>query len=305
MPDPLTGRVLQFMAGVYRIHTSEGTFDCSLRGKAKRDAGERVAIGDLVTFERLEDESCRITEVLPRESRLSRHSLAKRREQVLAANVDQVAAVFSVARPEPDIQLLDRLLAVAELHDLASLIVVNKTDLTQNEKVPPEIAAYAALGYPVLPMCAKTGAGLDVLQEMLAGRITVFTGPSGVGKTSILNAILPDLDLRVGAVGERSGRGKHTTSAGLLIPLPDGGYLADTPGIQYFEPAGADPADLAHAFREFRPLVDLCRFANCRHRAEPGCAVRAAVDDGSVYEHRHASYLSLLEAAEGGREYGR
>jgi len=226
VPDPLTGRVLQFMAGVYRIHTSEGTFDCSLRGKAKRDAGERVAIGDLVTFERLEDESCRITEVLPRESRLSRHSLAKRREQVLAANVDQVAAVFSVARPEPDIQLLDRLLAVAELHDLASLIVVNKTDLTQNEKVPPEIVAYAALGYPVLPMCAKTGAGLDVLQEMLAGRITVFTGPSGVGKTSILNAILPDLDLRVGAVGERSGRGKHTTSAGLLIPLPDGGYLA-------------------------------------------------------------------------------
>ncbi len=264
-----------------------------------------MAIGDLVTFERLEDKSCRITEVLPRESRLSRHSLAKRREQVLAANVDQVAAVFSVARPEPDIQLLDRLLAVAELHDLASLIVVNKTDLTKNEKVPPEIAAYAALGYPVLPMCAKTGAGLDVLQELLAGRITVFTGPSGVGKTSILNAILPDLDLRVGAVGDRSGRGKHTTSAGLLIPLPDGGYLADTPGIQYFEPAGVDPVDLAHAFREFRPLVDLCRFADCRHRAEPGCAVRDAVDDGSVYEHRHASYLSLLEAAEGGREYGR
>lgn len=305
MPDTLTGRVLQFTAGVYRIHTSEGTIECSLRGKAKRDAGERVAIGDLVTLERLEDESCRITEVLPRESRLSRHSLAKRREQVLAANVDQVAAVFSVARPEPDIQLLDRLLVVAELHDLASLIVVNKTDLTQNEIVPPEIAAYAALGYPVLPMCAKTGAGLDVLLERLAGRITVFTGPSGVGKTSILNAILPDLDLRVGAVGDRSGRGKHTTSAGLLIPLPGGGYLADTPGIQYFEPAGVDPADLAHAFREFRPLVDLCRFANCRHRAEPGCAVRDAVDDGSVYEHRHASYLSLLEAAEGGREYGR
>ena len=305
MPDTLTGRVLQFTAGVYRIHTSEGTFDCSLRGKAKRDAGERVAIGDLVTLERLEDESCRITEVLPRESRLSRHSLAKRREQVLAANVDQVAAVFAVARPDPDIRLLDRLLAVAELHDLASLIVVNKTDLTQNEKVPPEIAAYAALGYPVLPLCANTGAGLDVLQEMLAGRITVFTGPSGVGKTSILNAILPDLDLRVGAVGDRSGRGKHTTSAGLLIPLPDGGYLADTPGIQYFEPAGVDPVDLAHAFREFRPLVDLCRFADCRHRAEPGCAVRDAVDDGSVYEHRHASYLSLLEAAEGGREYGR
>lgn len=305
MPDPLTGRVLQFTAGVYRIHTADETLDCSLRGKAKRDAGERVAIGDRVTVERLGDGSCRITEVLPRHSRLSRHSMAKRREQVLAANVDQVAAVFSAARPEPDVRLLDRLLAVAELHDLPSLIVVNKTDLAEHGNVPPEFAAYATIGYPVLPTCAKSGAGLDVLEERLAGRITVFTGPSGVGKTSILNALVPDLDLRVGAVGDRSGRGKHTTSAGLLIPIPGGGYLADTPGIQYFEPAGVDPADLAHAFREFRPLVDDCRFADCRHRAEPGCAVRDAVEEGSLYEHRFDSYLSLLEAAEGGRDSGR
>ncbi len=307
MPDPITGRVLQFTAGVYRVHTPAGTFDCSLRGKAKREVGERVAIGDLVSIERLEDESesCRITEVLPRESRLSRHSMAKRREQVLAANVDQVAAVFAVARPDADVRLLDRLLAVAELHDLPALIVLNKTDLLEDGEVPPGLAAYAEIGYPVLPTCAKTGAGLEVLRGRLAGRITVFTGPSGVGKTSILNAVMPDLDLRVGAVGDRSGRGKHTTSAGVLIPLPGGGYLADTPGIQYFEPAGVDVADLAHAFREFRSLVDGCRFANCRHRAEPGCAVRAAVDDGSVHEHRFASYLSLLEDAEGGRESGR
>lgn len=264
-----------------------------------------MVIGDLVTVERLEDGSCRITEVLPRHSRLSRHSMAKRREQVLAANVDQVAAVFSVARPQPDVRLLDRLLAVAELHDLPSLIVVNKTDLAENGKIPPEFAAYAAIGYPVLPTCSKSGAGLDVLEERLAGRITVFTGPSGVGKTSLLNSIMPDLDLRVGAVGDRSGRGKHTTSAGLLIPIPGGGYLADTPGIQYFEPAGVDPADLAHAFREFRPLVDDCRFADCRHRAEPGCAVRDAVEEGRLYEHRFDSYLSLLEAAEGGRDSGR
>jgi len=303
MPDSLTGRVLQFTAGVYRVHTSKETFACSLRGSAKRNAGEQVAIGDLVAVERLEDGSCRITEVLPRQSRLSRHSMAKRREQVLAANVDQVAAVFSVHQPNPDVRLLDRLLAVAELHDLPSLIVMNKTDLADHEKVPGEVTAYAAIGYPVIPTCAKTGAGLDALRERLTGRITVFTGPSGVGKTSILNGIMPDLNLRVGAVGERSGKGKHTTSAGLLIPLSGGGYLADTPGIQYFEPAGVDPADLAHAFREFRPLVDSCRFSNCRHRAEPGCAVQDAVEDGRIYRHRHESYLSLLEAA-GGREHG-
>jgi len=260
-----------------------------------------VVVGDLVTLEQLEDGSCRITEVLPRHSRLSRHSMAKRREQVLAANVDQVAAVFSLARPEPDVRLLDRLLAVAELHDLPAVIVMNKADLAGDVGVPPEIAAYSEIGYPVLCTCAKTGAGIPDLQERLAGRITVFTGPSGVGKSSILNAIMPELDLRVGTVGAKTGKGKHTTSAGLLIPLTEGGYLADTPGIQYFEPAGVDPADLAHAFREFRPLVEHCRFADCRHRAEPGCAVIEAVTDGNVAEHRHVSYLSLLEAAEEAR----
>ena len=115
---------------------------------------------------------------------------------------------------------------------------------------------------------------------------------------------MPGLDLRVGAVGDRSGRGKHTTSAGLLIPLAAGGYLVDTPGIQHFEPAGVDPVDLAHAFPEFRPLVDTCRFADCRHRAEPGCGVRKAMDEGRVTPERHESYLSLLEAAEAARESG-
>jgi len=283
---------------VYRVHAGAEILECSLRGRAKRGAGERVAIGDLVTVERLEDGSCRIEEVLPRRSRLSRHSMAKRREQVLAANVDQVAAVFAVRRPDPDVRLLDRLLTVAELDDLPVVIVANKTDLADGDALPAEFAAYAEIGYRILPTCAKTGAGLDDLRALLADRITVLTGPSGVGKSSILNGILPDLELRVGAVGERTGKGKHTTSAGLLIPLPSGGYLADTPGIQYFEPASVDPADLAHAFREFRPLVPHCRFADCRHRAEPGCAVREAVAEGTVREHRHESYLSLLEAAE-------
>ncbi|MDP2469562.1 MAG: ribosome small subunit-dependent GTPase A [Candidatus Palauibacterales bacterium] len=303
MPERFTGRVLQFTAGVYRIHTSGDTLECSLRGAAKRYAGEPVAIGDLVAVERLPDGSCRITEVLPRTSRLSRHSTARRREQVLAANVDQVAAVFAAQRPDPDVRLLDRLLAVAELHDLPALIVINKMDLAEREDVPGPFAAYVELGYRILPTCVKTGAGLEDLLVELSGKITVFTGPSGVGKSSILNAILPELDLRVGKVGEKSGRGKHTTSAGLLIPLPGGGYLADTPGIQYFEPAGVEPADLAHAFREFRPRVAHCRFANCRHRAEPGCAVLEAVADGSVSEHRHESYLSLLEAAEDAQGY--
>lgn len=299
-----TGRLLQFTAGVYRVHTAEGTVECSMRGKAKHEGGEPVAIGDRVRVERLAEGDCRIVEVLPRESRLSRHSMARRREQVLAANVDQVAVVLSVQRPGPDVRLLDRILAVAELHGLPGLIVLNKMDLAEYGEVPPGIRSYDALGYPVLPTCAKSGTGLEALGERLTGHITVFAGPSGVGKSSILNAMMPGLDLRVGAVGDRSGRGKHTTSAGLLIPLSGGGYLVDTPGIQYFEPAGVDPADLARAFPEFRPLLDACRFADCRHRVEPGCAVRKAVADGRVAAGRHESYLSLLEAAETARGPG-
>jgi ribosome biogenesis GTPase len=295
--DVVTGRVLQFTAGVYRVHTAEGTFDCSLRGKAKRNAEARVAIGDRVSVERLEDGSCRIGEILPRRSRLSRHSLAKSREQVLAANVDRVAVVLSVARPEPDTRLLDRLLAVAELHGLPAFVVLNKMDLAPEGQIPSRMRRYEEIGYPVHPTCAKKGSGLQSLWRELAGRTTVFTGPSGVGKTSIVNAMLPDLDLRVGAVGEKSGRGKHTTSAGLLIPLPAGGYLADTPGIQHFEPAGVDPVDLAHAFPEFRSLAGTCRFADCRHRSEPGCTIRRAVDEARIDQNRYASYLSLLEAA--------
>ncbi len=303
MDDSLTGRVLQFTAGVYRVHTERGVLECSLRGKAKREAEGRVAIGDLVTVEVLDDGSSRINEILPRTSRLSRHSLAKRREQVLAANVDQIAVVLSVHRPDPDVRLLDRLLAVAELHGIPAFVVMNKMDLTDGS-VPATLSLYDDIGYPVLPTCAKSGGGLDVLRARLADHTTVFTGPSGVGKTSIVNAIMPGLDLRVGAVGHKSGRGKHTTSAGLLIPLPDGGYLVDTPGIQYFELSGADPADLANSFPEFRALVAYCRFADCRHINEPGCAVRAGVEDGRVSEGRYASYVSLFEAAYAAREFG-
>ena len=289
---------------MYRVHFPEGTLECSLTGRAKRDSEARVAIGDRVAVERLEDGSCRIIEIHPRRTRLSRHSLAKRREQVLAANVDRVAVVLSVDRPAPDARFLDRLLAVAELHDLPAFLVLNKMDLAPGGQIPPDMLRYEEIGYPVLPTCAKTGSGLESLHREIVGRTTVFTGPSGVGKTSIVNALLPDLDLRVGAVGERSGRGRHTTSAGLLIPLPGGGYLADTPGIQYFEPAGADPADLAHAFPEFRPLVEQCRFTDCRHVSEPGCAVREAVAERRIDEGRYASYVSLFEAAGAAREHG-
>ena len=293
----MTGRVLQAAGGTYLVRVGEEELPCSLRGRIKQNEGS-IAVGDRVEVERLEDGSCRIESVLPRSSVLSRRSFAKRREQVLAANVDQVAAVVAVERPEPDLFLLDRILAVAELNALDSFIACNKADLAETDGIPAFLAPYEDAGYEVIRVSAKSGEGIDRLAERLAGHITVLAGASGTGKSSLVNAMVPGLELRVGEVGERSGRGKHTTTAGRLIPLGDDTFIADTPGVQNFEPAALEPAELSSVFREFRPHLDQCRFADCRHREEPGCAVREAVADGQVSERRHESYLALLEAAE-------
>jgi ribosome biogenesis GTPase len=293
----VTGRVLQAAGGTYLVRVGEEELPCSLRGRIKQNEGS-IAVGDRVSVERLDDGSCRIEEVLPRSSVLSRRSFAKRREQVLAANVDQVAAVVSVARPDPDPFLLDRLLAVAEINDLSSFIICNKTDLSDSDALPELLQPYADAGYEVLQVSASSGTGMDVLRARLEGRITVLAGSSGVGKSSLVNTLVPGLELRVGDVGERSGRGKHTTTAGLLIPLGGDTFLADTPGVQNFEPAALEPAELSSVFREFRPYLDSCRFADCRHRDEPGCAVREAVENQQVSARRHESYLALLETAE-------
>jgi ribosome biogenesis GTPase len=291
------GRVLRGAGGAYLVLAGDRELSCSLRGRIKQGEGS-IAVGDRVEVEQLEDGSCRIDSVLPRHSVLSRRSFAKRKEQVLAANVDQVAAVVAVARPEPDPFLLDRLLAVAEINDLSSFIICNKCDLSEFEGLPELILPYSDAGYDVLQVSAKTGAGMDALDERLAGRITVLAGASGVGKSSLVNALVPGLDLRVGEVGERSGRGRHTTTAGLLIPLGNDTFLADTPGVQNFEPAALEMEELPAVFREFRPYLGQCRFADCRHREEPGCAVRDAVEEKLVSARRYESYLALLETAE-------
>ena len=302
----MIGRVLQGVGGVYRVYVDGAELECSLRGRIKQGEGS-IAVGDRVEIERQEDGSCRIERVLPREGQLSRRSFAKRREQVLAANVDQLAAVVALARPEPDLFLLDRLLAVAELNHLDAFIVLNKVDLEAEAAVgagergtdlPDLLRPYAEAGYEIVRTSVKSGTGIDSLRERLHDRITVFAGASGVGKSSLLNALVPDLGLRVGTVGARSGRGRHTTTAGQLIPLGDGSFLADTPGVQNFEPAALEPGELSAVFREFRPYLDHCRFADCRHRDEPGCAVREAVAQGGLSERRHESYLALLESAE-------
>lgn len=264
-----------------------------------------MAVGDRVRVERLEDGSCRIQELLSRDSALTRRGVARRREQVIAANVDQVAAVAAVASPDPDFVMLDRLLVLAELNGLGAFVVLNKWDLRDAEvdepagtELPGAFAPYGKAGYDVLPTSAKEGVGLEELRSRLSDRTTVLAGQSGTGKSSLVNALMPGLNLRVGEVGERSGRGRHTTVAASLIPFAGGGYVADTPGLQVLALWEIEPADLAHAFPELRERAEGCRFADCRHRQEPACAVREAVEDGELSERRYRSYMALLEEAE-------
>ena len=291
--------MLRIAGGVYHVDDSRTVVRASLRGRLKRTDSRIVSVGDLVEMERVGDEM-RIVRLRTRSGALSRHGVSKRREQVIVANVDQVAVVVSVTAPDPDFLMVDRLLALAALSGIDAFLVVNKTDLA--EPAPgDDLEQYAGLGVETLRTSVESRAGLEALSGRLAGRITVLSGQSGVGKSSLLNALVPELDLRVGEISERRGRGRHTTVASALYRYPGGGYVADTPGLQYLALWGVDPAELPGGFVEIAEMGDACRFADCRHRVEPDCAVRAAVEDGTIGRRRLESYLRLLDEAEKGR----
>ena len=268
--------------------------ECSIRGrlKQKSDFG-KVAVGDEVTVEILADGSCCIADVQPRSSRLSRRSADGRREQIIAANVDQLAAVFAVVKPEPNFTLIDRFLVLAESSEIASLLVINKVDLSSVRAARKQFRLYEDVGYEVIYVSAKKGKHIKALRDRLAGHISLFVGPSGVGKSSLLNALQPGLGLRVGELSEAMQRGRHTTVAASLQHLDDGGYVVDTPGLgdlQFWE-VGAH--ELGWCFPEIRERESRCRFSDCAHLAEPGCAVIEAVERSEMARERYASYVRI------------
>lgn len=300
--EKLKGRVLRTVGGVYAVEVDGASLECAVRGRLKRKRGiGRVAVGDEVEVERLADGSCVITELLPRSARLSRRSADGRREQIIAANVDRLAAVFSVARPDPVLELLDRFLVLAESCEIAAFIVVNKIDLADPEEVRERFALHEETGYPVLQTSAKARHGLEELSGRLAGHITLFVGPSGAGKSSLLNALQPGLGLRVGAISEAIERGRHTTVTACLHRLDAGGYVVDTPGlgkVQFWE---VGSHELAWCFPEFRPYLGRCKFQDCSHAHEPDCAVIGALEADELSSRRYASYVKFLgESGEGG-----
>lgn len=264
-----------------------------------------ATVGDWVTLSLNEDDTGTIEAVAERRTALARarpsaakRSIAADREQVLVANVDQVVYVFSIKNPEPSLRKLDRFLVVAEMNQLPAIICVNKVDLVPLEAGQQKFQIYSEIGYRVIYTSAKTGQGVEELRQALRGKLSVLSGSSGVGKSSLLNAVQPGLGLSVRAVSEATGKGMHTTRHAELFPLAGGGYVADTPGIRGLALFNVEPGELDAYFREIAPLVALCQFSDCTHQHEPNCAVRTAVADGQISRQRYHSYLRLREEHE-------
>ena len=269
---------------------------CTARGRLKLDRRRTggVTVGDRVAVETTAPGEGVIAELHPRERALVRRGILRGQpDQVLLANPDQLVAVFAVANPEPRLRMLDRFLVLAEAHELDAVVCVNKCDLDPTGELREEFEVYARIGYPLICTSSRTGEGVDDLAARLDDRITVFTGPSGVGKSTLINRI-GGSSLATSEVSEATGKGRHTTRGATLVPIA-GGFLADTAGIRALALAGVDPTELDLYFREFEPYLGKCRFPNCAHVGELGCAIEDALDRGEIDERRLDSYRQLRE----------
>ena len=303
----MRGLVVRSQAGFYTVKTQSGTFTCQLRGRFKkvRLQGDLVAVGDWVRLSPLDKLSGIIEEIESRKrmfsraapnsakARLGGKNSNKEYQQILIANPDQVMLVFSCLEPAPRFGMLDRFLVIAEKQCVPVSIIVNKIDLVGREKAETQFSTYEQIGYEVIYTSARMMLGLDYLKEHMAGKISLFTGPSGVGKSSLLNAIQPGLGLHVRQVSRATRKGKHTTKVREMFPLEIGGYVADTPGLKALALWDIEPEEMDGYFPEMRTLVASCQFNNCTHIHEPGCAIIEAVQEGRIHQERYQSYLRM------------
>ena len=294
--------VLGSAGGTYRVACDGTVLSASLRGKMKEAGETRVLVGDRVTLEVHSDSTAVISGVLDRRSTLRRRMPGKARgARDVAANLDQVIVVGAARQPAWEPPLIDRFLAIAEASSLPAVLVINKCDLVSSAN--DLSAPYEAAGYTVLRVSAAARLGLDALRECLSHRTSLFTGPTGVGKSSLLNEVQPGLSLRTGAVSPRSHSGRHTTVAAEMYQFGADGYVVDTPGLRDVSLWGLDRADVAAAFPDISRLSVGCRFDDCQHGGEPGCAVALAIDSGNLAPGRLSSFRKLLAEAGEEREY--
>ncbi len=280
------GRILRISGGLCWVlpDGDEETLPCVARGNVKRRE-EGVAVGDYVRISR-EGDAGVVEEVLPRRTYLIRPNVS---------NVDQAIVVVAATQPDPNPYFLDRFLVLVEHSRLDAVICINKVDLVEPESLRWLLELYSRIGYTTISTSARTGKGIQTLSAVLASKTSVFAGPSGVGKSALLNMVQPGHDLAEGELSERIGRGRHTTREVRLIPLGAGGLVADTPGFSSLDITGIALRDLAHAFPEFARLSLECRFAGCLHDREPDCAVKDGVETSMVDTGRYSHYLRFLE----------
>jgi len=291
------GLITRYQSGFYVVHTAQGEVQCQLRGRLKKRwaGGDLAAVGDRVSISLQADGTGMLEDIQARERALVRLAPTPRGDyrQVLLANPDQVVLVFACAQPQPHLRMLDRFLVICEKNHLPVLIVANKTDLVLSEQARQMFAIYPPLGYRVIFASALDGEGIEELREALHGKLSGLVGPSGVGKSSLLNAVQPKLGLAVSDVSEQTSKGRHTTVVRELFALEGGGYVADLPGLRSLALWDTEPEELDGYFPELRDLVQHCQFNDCTHQHEPGCAVQQAVEEGLVHPHRYESYLRL------------
>ena len=281
-----TAQVIKMYNGFYYLQVAgqEELLSCRLRGRIKRNKGA-VVTGDYVEYQMLEDGTGVIERCLPRRTLLKRPAVA---------NIDQVLITFAARQPDLNQLLLNRFLVLAEWSGIPEIVIcINKCDLL--EEKADFLQDYVQAGYKLLMVSAQEGQGIQELKNLLTGRVTVFAGPSGVGKSSLLNAVDSNLELATGKISDKIKRGKHTTRAACLLPLPEGGTVVDTPGFSAAELENIDKAQLAHYFPEFRPYIEKCYYNTCTHSHEPDCAVKEAVAAGALCQARYEAYLNILQ----------
>lgn len=281
-----TAQVIKMYNGFYYLQVAgqEELLSCRLRGRIKRNKGA-VVTGDYVEYQMLEDGTGVIESCLPRRTLLKRPAVA---------NIDQVLITFAARQPDLNQLLLNRFLVLAEWSGIPEIVIcINKCDLL--EEKADFLQDYVQAGYKLLMVSAQEGQGIQELKNLLTGRVTVFAGPSGVGKSSLLNAVDSNLELATGKISDKIKRGKHTTRAACLLPLPEGGTVVDTPGFSAAELENIDKAQLAHYFPEFRPYIEKCYYNTCTHSHEPDCAIKEAVAAGAICQARYEAYLNILQ----------
>ena len=292
------GVVLHGTGGIWAVRDDQGVErEVSLRGRIKQEGSLKLAVGDEVDIEaEARGDTWAIAAIRPRRSKLARRAPGDGRgERIVASNLDQVVVVFAMVSPTPHLRMLDRFLVIAEANEIVPRVVVNKIDLASEAEARALFGEYVRVGYDVHFVSKLTGVGLEALHGCLRGRTSALSGPSGVGKSSLINAMYPELHLRVGEISPSVNKGRHITVGARAYPLPDGGYVVDTPGLREIGFWGLPAASLIDCFPEFRSALGNCRFADCAHLVEPSCAVRERVASGAASAERYDSYVKLLD----------